>query len=98
MRNDRIEELLNSVFDSPLLLGSVFIDKEANLWVTQWRGEIFFFPNTWKLTTSILVGQQTEIDKNLNLNYSISAISAQSLIPKEKKSYSINVIYSFTAL
>ncbi len=39
-----------------------------------------------------------EIDKNLNLNYSISAISAQSLIPKEKKSYSINVIYSFTAL
>ncbi len=67
VRNDRIEELLNSVFDSPLLLGSVFIDKEENLWVTQWRGEIFFFPNTWKLTTSILVGQQPEIDKNLIL-------------------------------
>lgn len=38
------------------------------------------------------------LDKDLNLKYTISANSAQSLVAKEKGTYSINVIYSFTAL
>ncbi|MCG2417940.1 hypothetical protein K8089_02820 [Aequorivita sp. F47161] len=38
------------------------------------------------------------LDKNLNIKYTISALAAQSLVAKEKSTYSINVIYSFTAL
>lgn len=38
------------------------------------------------------------LEKKLNINYSISAESAQTLISKEKKAYTINVIYSFTTL
>ncbi|MGO2359016.1 hypothetical protein [Mesonia sp.] len=38
------------------------------------------------------------LDKNLNMNYSISADAAQTLVAKEKSTYSINVIYSFIAL
>ena len=38
------------------------------------------------------------IDKNINIIYTISPTAAQSLIIKEKKTYGINVIYSFTAL
>ena len=38
------------------------------------------------------------LDKALNLRYTIPAISAQTLIAKDKGMYSINVIYSFTAL
>lgn len=51
-------------------------------------------------TTSqkILSNSNPTIDKDLNITYTISASSAQSLIPKEKKTYAINVIYSFTAL
>lgn len=50
-------------------------------------------------TAQKLIGNGTpEIDKNLNVNYTISQTAAQSLIPKEKKTYSINVFYSFTAL
>ena len=38
------------------------------------------------------------LDKNLNIKYTISANAAQTLVAKEKSTYSINVIYSFTAL
>lgn len=38
------------------------------------------------------------IDESLNITYTISPSAAQTLIPKEKKSYDISVIYSFTAL
>ncbi|MCM4167646.1 hypothetical protein KCTC52924_00843 [Arenibacter antarcticus] len=38
------------------------------------------------------------LDRNLDIKYSISPNAAQSLIGKEKGTYSINVIYSFTAL
>ncbi len=38
------------------------------------------------------------LDKNLNLQYTIPPNAAQSLVAKEKSTYSINVIYSFTAL
>lgn len=38
------------------------------------------------------------LDKILNIKYKISALSAQSLILKQKKSYTTNVVYSFTAL
>ncbi|MCZ4317490.1 hypothetical protein O4H26_00640 [Aequorivita viscosa] len=38
------------------------------------------------------------LDKSLNIKYTISALAAQSLVAKEKSTYSINVIYSFTAL
>lgn len=38
------------------------------------------------------------LDKNLNMKYTIPAEAAQTLVAKEKSTYSINVIYSFTAL
>lgn len=38
------------------------------------------------------------LDKDLNIQYKISPAAAQSLVSKEKSIYSINVIYSFTAL
>src|SRR5699024_10714475 len=38
------------------------------------------------------------LDHELDMKYTISAESAQSLIDKEKTTYSIDVIYSFTAL
>ena len=38
------------------------------------------------------------IDKNLNVIYTISPESAQSLVQQQKKTYGINIIYSFTAL
>lgn len=38
------------------------------------------------------------LDMNLNMKYVISASSAQTLVAKEKNTYSLNVIYSFTAL
>ncbi|WGF93185.1 hypothetical protein [Aequorivita marisscotiae] len=38
------------------------------------------------------------LDESLNIKYTISASAAQSLVAKEKNTYSINVIYSFIAL
>lgn len=38
------------------------------------------------------------LDKNFNVEYTILPNDAQSLVSKEKSTYSINVIYSFTAL
>lgn len=38
------------------------------------------------------------LDQELNTKYNIPATAAQSLIGKEKTTYSINVIYSFTAI
>lgn len=38
------------------------------------------------------------LDKDLNMKYTIPANEAQSLVVKEKSTYSINVIYSFTAI
>lgn len=38
------------------------------------------------------------LDKDLNMKYTIPENAAQTLIAKEKSTYSINVIYSFTAL
>lgn len=38
------------------------------------------------------------IDESINITYTISPSAAKTLIPKEKKSYDISVIYSFTAL
>lgn len=38
------------------------------------------------------------LDQYLNMVYSISPSAAKTLISKEKKSYEINVIYSFTAI
>lgn len=38
------------------------------------------------------------LDKNLTLKYSISAESAQTLIPKESGTYTTTITYSFTAL
>lgn len=38
------------------------------------------------------------LDKNFNIKYTIPLTAAQSLVGKEKSTYSINVIYSFTAL
>lgn len=38
------------------------------------------------------------LDKDLDVEYSISPSSAQTLLSKDKNSYTINVIYSFTAL
>lgn len=38
------------------------------------------------------------LDKDLNMKYTIPPNSAQTLVAKEKSTYSINVIYSFTAL
>ena len=38
------------------------------------------------------------LDKDLNIKYSIPPSSAQTLVAKEKNTYSINLIYSFTAL
>jgi len=54
---------------------------------------------TLSTTSKKLIGNGTPaLDKNLNINYTISPSAARSLIPKEKKTYSINVFYSFTAL
>lgn len=38
------------------------------------------------------------LDRELNMKYTISPAGAQSLVGKEKTTYSIHVIYSFTAL
>ncbi|MDN6289720.1 MAG: hypothetical protein L0J63_05445 [Tetragenococcus koreensis] len=38
------------------------------------------------------------LDKDLNMKYTIPSNAAQTLVAKEKITYSINVIYSFTAL
>lgn len=38
------------------------------------------------------------LDKNLDIKYTIGASAAQSLIGKEKSTYSIDIIYSFTAI
>lgn len=38
------------------------------------------------------------LNKNLDLKYNIPPTAAQSLVAKEKTTYSINVIYSFTAI
>lgn len=38
------------------------------------------------------------LDQYLNMVYSISSSAAKTLISKEKKSYEINVVYSFTAI
>ncbi len=38
------------------------------------------------------------LNRELDINYTINASAAQSLVSKEKDTYSINVIYSFTAL
>lgn len=38
------------------------------------------------------------LDQELNIKYTIPPTAAQSLVGKEKTTYSINVIYSFTAL
>lgn len=65
--------------------------------------EIGIEGNSQKVTLStnsqkLMSNGAPAIDKNLNINYTISPNAAQSLIPKEKKTYSINVVYSFTAL
>jgi hypothetical protein len=65
--------------------------------------EISIEGNSQKVTLStnsqkLMSNGAPAIDKNLNINYTISPNAAQSLIPKEKKTYSINVVYSFTAL
>lgn len=51
-------------------------------------------------TTSqkIITSGTPVLDKDLDINYIISPAAAQSLVAKEKSTYSINVIYSFTAL
>lgn len=46
----------------------------------------------------ILTNGSPALDKNLNIKYTIPANAAQALVAKEKSTYSINVIYSFTAL
>lgn len=51
-----------------------------------------------KTAQKIIKNGAPTLDKDLNVTYTISPSAAQSLIPKEKKSYGINVIYSFTAL
>lgn len=58
-------------------------------------------PRKVKLSTNpkkIINDGMPSIDESLNMVYSISPSAAKSLIPKEKKSYSINVVYSFTAI
>lgn len=65
--------------------------------------EIGIEGNSQKVTLSTtlqkLIGNGTPaLDKNLEINYTISPNAAQSLILKEKKTYSVNVVYSFTAL
>lgn len=46
----------------------------------------------------IIKNGNPEIDKNLNITYTISPSAAQSLLSKQKSTYSINLIYSFTAI
>lgn len=46
----------------------------------------------------ILDNEQPVLDKTLDMEYSISEDAAQTLVVKDKGKYSINVIYSFTAL
>lgn len=53
------------------------------------------------LTTSakkIISNGTPTLDKNLNIKYTIAPNAAQSLVNKEKSTYSINVVYSFTAI
>lgn len=51
-------------------------------------------------TTSkpIITNGTPVLDKDLNIKYTISSAAAKTLVAKEKSTYSINVIYSFTAL
>ncbi|MEO5790246.1 MAG: hypothetical protein ACOH2D_15225 [Gelidibacter sp.] len=54
---------------------------------------------TLSQTSQLIISNGTPVlDKNLNMMYTISASAAQTLLSKEKATYSINVIYSFTAL
>lgn len=51
-----------------------------------------------KTPQKILKNGTPEIDRDLNITYSISPTTAQSLISKQKSTYSIHLIYSFTAI
>lgn len=56
-------------------------------------------PVTLSTTPQKIINNGTPVlDKNLDIKYVIPSESAQSLISKESDTYSINVIYSFTAL
>ena len=46
----------------------------------------------------IMNGTRPILDKQLSIKYTIPPAGAQTLVEKEKTTYSINVIYSFTAL
>lgn len=46
----------------------------------------------------IVAGGNPVLDRELNIKYTIPPAGAQILVGKEKTTYSINVIYSFTAL
>ncbi|KIC62198.1 hypothetical protein [Chryseobacterium taiwanense] len=51
-----------------------------------------------KTPQKILFNGTPVLDKGLNIRYTISPASAQSLVGKENTTYSINVYYSFTAI
>ena len=54
---------------------------------------------TLSATSKKIVSNGTPVlDKDLNIKYTIPAASAQTLVSKTKSTYSIAVIYSFTAL
>lgn len=56
-------------------------------------------PVTLSTTSQKIISNGTPVlDKNLNITYRISPRAARSLVSKERDTYSINVIYSFTAL
>lgn len=58
-------------------------------------------PRKVKLSTNskkIIKDGIPSMDENLNMVYTISPSAARSLIPKDKKSYNISVVYSFTAI
>ena len=49
-------------------------------------------------TQKIISNGSPVLDQELNIKYTIPAAKAQALVSKEKTTYSIDVIYSFTAL
>ncbi len=63
-------------------------------------GVVGGLPKVTLATTSQKIINQSPpiLDRNLNVEYSISPSNSQSLATKEKDTYSINIIYSFIAL
>lgn len=76
--------------------GGVQTDINSNILQVGVDGSSSVFLST--VPQKIVSNRTPILDQELDMKYTIPASGAQSLVGKEKTTYSINVIYSFTAL